>query len=118
MGETRILCRLEDIPDPGSRGFDGHAPGHVGLFAVRKGQVVRVYVNSCPHIGIPLELVEHRFLDRKAEMIVCFTHGARFRIEDGLCVSGPCTGDELEMIQAVVDAENQVLIPASAGRQS
>lgn len=114
MGGTRVLCRLEEIPDPGSRGFDGPA-GHIGLFAVRRGARVWVYENSCPHIGIPLELVAHRFLDRKAEHIVCFTHGARFRIEDGECISGPCMGDVLTPIEAAVDEDGQVLVPASAG---
>lgn len=115
MTETRVLCRLEEIPDGGSRGFDGPTNRHIGLFAIRKGAVVRVYINSCPHIGIPLELVKDRFMDRKAETIICFTHGARFRIEDGLCTSGPCQGDALEMVPASLDDEGQVLIPAAAG---
>ena len=71
-------------------------------------------MNSCPHIGLPLEPVPDRFLDRKREMIVCAAHGARFRVEDGECVSGPCIGEALESVQVrLVDGE--VRVPAQAG---
>lgn len=26
----------------------------------------------------------------------CATHGAIFRVEDGVCLAGPCQGDQLE----------------------
>ncbi len=104
----RVLCRLEEIPDGASRGFGD-------LFAIRRGTGVTVYVNSCPHIGVPLELVPDRFLDRLGKLIVCATHGARFRIEDGVCISGPCLGDELEAVPARVDGEGRVMVPEGAG---
>ena len=111
----RILCRVEDIPDGEARGFEAPPGGITGLFAIRRGERVWVYVNSCPHLGLPLEPVPNRFLDRKKEMIVCAAHGARFRVEDGECVSGPCLGDVLEVVEAeIVDGE--VRVPADAGR--
>ena len=36
------------------------------------------------------------FLDRERRHLVCATHGAIFRIEDGVCLAGPCQGDQLE----------------------
>ena len=110
----RQLCRLEEIPDGGSRGFEAE-PGRAGLFAVRRGGRVWVYVNACPHIGIPLEMVPHRFMDRKGEAIICFTHGARFRVEDGECTSGPCAGDMLEAVPVVIEADGRVMVPHDAG---
>lgn len=111
----RVLCRLDEIPDGAARGFPAAPGGFTGLFAVRRGGRVFVYVNSCPHIGVPLEPLPHRFLDRRGENIVCSTHGARFRIEDGLCVSGPCVGDALEVVEARI-VDGQVVVPADAGR--
>jgi nitrite reductase/ring-hydroxylating ferredoxin subunit len=111
----RVLCALEDIPDGQSKGFAAAPGGFLGLFAVRRGERVWVYVNSCPHIGVPLDPVPDRFLDRKRENIVCSTHGARFRIEDGVCTTGPCIGEALEAVPARVDAEGRVLVPADAG---
>jgi len=112
---TRMLCRLGDIPDGEARGFPAPPGGFTGLFAIRRGARVFVYVNSCPHIGLPLEPVPNRFLDRKREMIVCAAHGARFSVEDGVCVSGPCMGDVLEAVPVTMVAD-EVHVPADAGR--
>ncbi|WP_338147250.1 Rieske (2Fe-2S) protein [Neoroseomonas oryzicola] len=111
----RVLCALEDIPDGQSKGFPAAPGAFTGLFAVRRGDRVWVYVNSCPHIGVPLDPVPDRFLDTKKQNIVCSTHGARFRIEDGFCTSGPCYGESLEAVPHRVDAEGRVLVPEDAG---
>jgi nitrite reductase/ring-hydroxylating ferredoxin subunit len=111
----RVLCRLEDIADGESRGFPAAPGGFTGLFAIRRGAQVFVYVNSCPHIGLPLDPAPDRFLDAKKQHIVCSAHGARFRIEDGGCFSGPCYGESLEAVPARLDAEGRVIVPADAG---
>lgn len=94
----RRLCRIEDIPDPGAKGFPPPPGRFSGLFAVRQGQDVRVYVNACPHIGIALDWMPDRFLSVDERFIVCSTHGAEFRIADGHCERGPCEGDALEAV--------------------
>ena len=113
--EERALCLLSDIPDGESRGFPPAPGGFTGLFAIRQGTQVFVYVNSCPHIGLPLDPAPHRFLDAKRSAIVCSAHGARFRIGDGECISGPCYGERLEAVPARVDAAGRVIVPADAG---
>lgn len=110
----RLLCRLEEIPDGGARGFPAPPGGFIGLVAVRRGGRVFVYLNSCPHIGVPLEVLPDRFLDGRREHVVCALHGARFRIEDGFCVSGPCAGDRLEAVPAEI-RDGAVIVPAEAG---
>ncbi|MCC6716427.1 MAG: Rieske (2Fe-2S) protein [Acetobacteraceae bacterium] len=110
----RPLCRLEDIPDGEARGFPPTAGGFTGLFAIRRGTTVFAYVNSCPHIGVPLDWAPHRFLTRDGQRIICATHGAEFRISDGLCTHGPCLGERLE--QVMIDIEDGVVrVPADAG---
>jgi len=111
----RVLCLLDDIPDGESKGFAAAPGGFTGLFAVRRGDRVWVYVNSCPHIGVPLDPVPDRFLDRKREHVVCSTHGARFRIEDGFCTTGPCYGESLEAVPHRVDDQGRVLVAQDAG---
>ncbi len=59
---------------------------------------VRVYRNRCPHRGTPLDWQPGRFLDREGRHLVCATHCALFRLEDGHCVAGPCAGDALEAL--------------------
>lgn len=94
---SQPLCALEDIPDGGSRGFAlrGADGRELGVFAVRRGETVRAYVNRCPHRGTPLDWRPHDFLDREGRHIVCATHGAVFRVEDGVCIAGPCPGEQL-----------------------
>lgn len=68
------------------------------LLAVRQGNDIFIYHNSCPHLGIPLEWQEHQFLNHDRSLIQCNTHGALFTIEDGECISGPCGGDYLKSV--------------------
>ena len=89
------LCRLDDIADPGSKGF---IVQERQLFAVRQGQQVFVYANRCPHRGIPLEWVPDQFLDSSGRLIQCASHGALFLPESGECVAGPCSGASLTPI--------------------
>jgi nitrite reductase/ring-hydroxylating ferredoxin subunit len=114
LGKMRALCRLEDLPDGSSIGFPPSA-GFGGLFAVRRGNAVHVYVNACPHIGTPLDWVPNRFLSADGNSIICATHGAQFRIVDGVCVRGPCRGDMLERVLIEVN-DGIVFVPEAAGR--
>lgn len=91
----RPLCRLDEIGEGGAREFAPEPGRFTGLFAVRRGGAVVVYENSCPHLGVPLNWAPDRFLDARRDHIVCGTHGALFRIEDGVCVRGPCAGEAL-----------------------
>jgi len=100
MTRERVLCRLEEIPDGGARGLE--LPDGTPVVAVRRGGRVRVYVNRCPHTGLNLEWRPDDFLTPEGDLIRCATHDARFRIEDGLCVAGPCAGDALEPVPVEV----------------
>jgi len=114
MTAMRVLCRLDDIPDGEARGFGGATGAFTGLFAIRRGQQVFVYVNSCPHIGVPLDWAPNRFLSTDRRRIVCAMHGAEFRIDDGECTKGPCLGDRLEAVMICLE-DGEVLVPEDAG---
>lgn len=86
------LCRLDEIRDPGSKGFEREEGS---IFLIRRGAEVTGYVNSCPHTGGPLDWIEGQFLDQSGQYIACATHGALFRPGDGHCIAGPCVGDRL-----------------------
>ena len=79
------------------------------IFLVHKAGQVFGYVNSCPHTGAPLDWIADRFLDLNGSFIQCATHDARFRIEDGRCVAGPCNGASLTSVQLEV-IENEVFL--------
>jgi nitrite reductase/ring-hydroxylating ferredoxin subunit len=101
----RWLCHVAEIPDGAARGFEfGSGTAREALFVLRRGDRLFAYGNACPHQGTPLNFLPDRFLDRDGRFLLCTTHGARFRIEDGLCVTGPCLGKSLE--PAVIEIEN------------
>ncbi|MBN9508913.1 MAG: Rieske (2Fe-2S) protein [Alphaproteobacteria bacterium] len=110
----RALCRLTDLPDGSARGFGPAPGGFTGLFAVRQGDEVFVYVNACPHLGTPLDWTPDRFLAADGRYIVCATHGAEFRIADGACLRGPCLGERLERVMIEIK-DGVVLVPDDAG---
>jgi nitrite reductase/ring-hydroxylating ferredoxin subunit len=110
----RPLCPLAALADGAGKGFPPSPGGFAGLFAVRQGDTVHVYVNSCPHLGTPLDFVPDRFLSADGSRIVCATHGAEFRIADGECLQGPCRGDRLEPVMIQIK-DGTVLVPEDAG---
>ncbi|WP_419808008.1 Rieske (2Fe-2S) protein [Sphingomonas sp.] len=64
-------------------------------FVVRRGDAVFGHVDRCPHAGVPLAQQLDDYLAPTGDLIACSWHGALFRIEDGLCVGGPCVGQHL-----------------------
>ena len=99
------LCRLADIADGGSAGFVATKPDgvRVAVLAVRRGERVFAYVNSCPHTLAPLDFQPGQFLTLDRTLIQCSTHGALFRIEDGFCIKGPCAGKSLAPLAVAVE---------------
>ena len=97
------LGRIEDLADPGSRGFTLRtAAGLRDIFLVRRGNEVHAYVNHCPHTGSPLDWQPDQFLTLDRTLIQCSTHHALFRIGDGQCVAGPCAGQALTPVDITV----------------
>lgn len=104
------LCRLDDIPDGGGRGFViGSGTSRRAIFVIRAGAHIFGYMNSCPHVGTPLDWVPDQFMDRDGRHILCGTHGARFRVEDGFCISGPCAGKSLTPVVMGVRGNDVIL---------
>jgi nitrite reductase/ring-hydroxylating ferredoxin subunit len=101
-GEVAIrLCRLDELPEGDELEgleFESDEPHRAGIFVLRSGNAACAYVNRCPHLGTPLNWTPNRFLDLDKSHIICATHGAMFRLDDGVCVAGPCSGDALERV--------------------
>jgi nitrite reductase/ring-hydroxylating ferredoxin subunit len=98
-----VLCRADEIGEGQARGFVvGDGAQRRDIILVRRGGVLRAYENSCPHQGTPLETFPDRFLNGDRSLLICSTHGARFRVEDGHCVSGPCVGKGLRVVALLV----------------
>jgi len=99
LGEA--LSPVAAVPSPGAKGLtlaDGRE-----VFVVRdKAGGVHAYENTCPHTGGPLDWSPDTFLTLDRTRILCATHGAEFRIADGLCLRGPCAGAHLTPLAIAV----------------
>lgn len=86
------VCSEAELPDGQTRGFfiDG-----LELVIARRGAKLYAYLNRCPHRGTTLDWLPDRFMSADSQHLQCATHGALFRIEDGVCLRGPCLGESL-----------------------
>lgn len=92
----RLLCRVDDLPASGTKGFVfGEDTRRFELFVVWREGKLNAYVNGCPHAGTPLDVVTDQFMNLEQSHLLCGTHGALFRVGDGFCVAGPCRGKAL-----------------------
>ena len=92
------ICALAELAATGAKEFEFGTPRQFWGMVVRVGEGggVRAYINSCPHVGLPLNLSGDHFFDTDGKLLLCQMHGACFRPEDGVCVSGPCEGESLK----------------------
>lgn len=106
-GSVLRLCAFDELEENTGRGFSVRlADADSPIFVVRRDGRVYGYRNVCPHRGTSLDWLPDQFLDAEREYIQCATHDARFRVEDGYCVAGPCSGKSLAAVPvAVVDGE-------------
>ncbi len=68
---TRI-CDLNDIPEGEGTGLTAKIEGTTKmLIVIRRNNNAFVYINSCPHIGAPLDLQPGKFLshDKKYHLL-------------------------------------------------
>ena len=116
MQNLTLICSLQRLDDPGSYGFSLEVNDEqVDGFVVRRDNECFAYRNSCPHTGSPLDWVDHQFLDVEGALIQCAVHDARFLIESGECVMGPCPGESLEALSIRVQDDNVYLLARHPG---
>lgn len=102
--KERLLCRFSDLEELSCKSFTVDLKRKsTQIFIVRKGEQVFGYVNICPHAQAPLEWNPNDFLDENKENIICAMHGAKFTIEEGACVEGPCNGVGLMSVDLLID---------------
>lgn len=87
-----------------------------GVFVINKDDQYFGFVNSCPHTGAPLEWMPDQFLSLDGEHIQCSLHGARFTVNRGLCIYGPCLGQSLQSIE--LDITNGVIYWLPEGEEN
>jgi len=105
--EGTVICAAADIPDPGTLGVD---VGGFPVLLVRTANMIRAFVNACPHQYLPLDHKGDRLISADATIIRCTNHSAGYRIEDGVGAEGFGLGCALDMIPVSVTAKGVVVI--------
>lgn len=95
-----FLCRIDQLADPGTRNVVlGSGEDELDIIIVQTKGARHAYVNSCPHQFIPLETFPNHFLSEDKKHLICSGHGAKFALDTGACVTGPCFGQSLDRLQ-------------------
>lgn len=109
--KKHLVCSLEELKNSKCLGLEINLDNATTqCFLVYHKNRVYSYVNHCPHTGVNLEWTPNQFLDTGNEFIQCSTHGALFDIENGLCLRGPCVGEQLKNIENCLLEDNIYLI--------
>lgn len=109
-GRLLELCNVDDLDDGEARGFDVFGEGRDALFLIRTADVLKAYVNACPHHGASLPWRKDAYLNADGSRIVCSAHGAQFDIGSGDCLTGPALGCSLEPLAVRVDSSGMVQV--------
>ena len=90
------VCREEDLAPGAVRvvqlGSDERGRPFTALVLRNEDGVPVAYRNMCRHLPVPLDGGTDRLLSDDQTYLVCGTHGATYRLRDGLCIDGPCKG--------------------------
>lgn len=71
---------------------------------------LRCYLNRCQHLPVPLDGGSRDFFDASGEHLLCGTHGALYRVDDGYCFEGPCEGASLEPLAFRVRDDGSIVV--------
>ena len=104
--DGKKLCTLSEIPVGNARGFN---LGEQRYIVVRQAEDIFVYLNRCPHRGVPLEWQPDTFMDPEGEFLRCAAHGALFLSDTGECVAGPCVGEFLIPVAFALEEDALIL---------
>jgi len=106
-----FLCHESEIANDTTRSFNVVTnQGPVELLLLKQQDTIRGYINSCPHLGIPLNWQPDEFLSLEGTHIQCSTHGALFNLDDGHCIAGPCTGQSLTAIDIEQQGDGKIYL--------
>jgi nitrite reductase/ring-hydroxylating ferredoxin subunit len=105
---------MDDLPDPGARGFDPEGLGRDTLFVVRSGALIHAWRDACPHFGdTPMAWRKDAYLNGDGTRIVCHAHGAQFDIASGECLFGPCLGQRLTPVVIDLTRDGDIVLIAT-----
>lgn len=71
---------------------------------------VHAYLNECRHLPIPLDAGSGEVWNVERTHLLCSTHGAMYRPDDGYCVTGPCAGASLFRLDVAIEGTDVFVV--------
>ena len=71
---------------------------------------VKAYLNNCPHQDVPLNEAYKIDVNPFENTMKCSVHDAFFRIEDGVCIEGPCWNEALKELLVTVNEKGDIYL--------
>jgi nitrite reductase/ring-hydroxylating ferredoxin subunit len=110
------IASVDDIPADGIVFDYMEGPFDEQGILVQTADGVRAYKNECRHLPMRLDDRDPGDLwDDHGRHLACSSHGARYRPEDGLCISGPCEGSHLKKLPIEVRGNEVYLVTDKIG---
>jgi nitrite reductase/ring-hydroxylating ferredoxin subunit len=66
----------------------------------------------CRHRALPLDLGARSPMSDDGRFLLCHQHGALYRLDDGVCVVGPCAGERLSPVAVTEDDDGALELTA------
>ena len=92
---------------------DGAPPWRSIILVRTPAGELRAFWNVCKHLPVPLDSGAGHL--PAGERLVCLTHGASFRLDDGRCMAGPCEGAKLDALPVEEDEQGHFIRPTPPG---
>lgn len=105
------LCTLSDVADDEvvEFTFGELKKNQFRMFVYNDNGVLRAYMNMCPHFDVPLNVEPGEMFTSDRSQFMCMVHYAKFNLDDGHCIDGPCEGLGLESVPLSIN-DGQVYI--------
>lgn len=89
-----------------------------GALLARRWGKLHAYANICRHIPLALDMGDGDVSTADGRHFLCHHHGARYRVEDGTCLSGPCDGASLIPLDVeIVEGELFLVLPENSAQK-
>jgi nitrite reductase/ring-hydroxylating ferredoxin subunit len=93
-----------DVPDGKGKEISfGEGRDAFRIVVIRLGERLLAFHNRCPHFSLPLNYEPDKFHVFGGDKLMCAHHTAIFRLPEGHCIDGPCTGSGLTSIRIICE---------------
>ena len=103
------LANLKQLSNARTLVVDAES-GRKSVVLIKFEDTVKAYENNCPHQNVPLNEAYKIDVNPFEKTIKCSVHDAFFKIEDGLCVDGPCWNESLATVNIDIEENGDIYL--------